>query len=199
MVYSQTCCGCCWFTPPQSATKSLQLSQFKGRTTPKLSVWLGALLACSEAMRAGMLMFMQGCTAYDAAEARGAGNVSLACAPPRSPDAFCSSDFCYVDARACSTRRSAPVAYLYNGRPVPASAQLAYSYQTCGFADQYTFTNVEQSVEQLQVVNMQGKVIRVTSPVVGEKAHAAAAAPPPARYNVTVQAASSYAMRSQPW
>jgi hypothetical protein len=67
--------------------------------------------------------------AYDDYALFGVANVSRACARPGDTLEYCTRGFCYVDARTCLSRVTHPAEYLLNGRPIPRSSQLHYSYE----------------------------------------------------------------------
>eukprot|EP00241_Pyramimonas_parkeae_P017332 CAMPEP_0114309762 /NCGR_PEP_ID=MMETSP0059-20121206/18830_1 /TAXON_ID=36894 /ORGANISM="Pyramimonas parkeae, Strain CCMP726" /LENGTH=672 /DNA_ID=CAMNT_0001433623 /DNA_START=98 /DNA_END=2116 /DNA_ORIENTATION=- len=101
-----------------------------------------------------------GCQAYDDKATRGAGaSVSRVCQGSEVPR-FCANQFCYVDARKCRSMRSLPAEYLFNGRRVPSSSGLQYSYHTCGFLDFYSHESVSTALLHTS--------IRVTAPIVGQ-------------------------------
>ena len=111
------------------------------------------------------------CAAHDSS----GPNASVACTatPASARPAWCSKDFCYVDAANCATRPHMPATYLYNGLRF-AGDRLAYSYATCGDVDSYA----EDVGSRLRGMAVRVTVPDVTSPTVHLRAGGMAPAGP---------------------
>ena len=73
------------------------------------------------------------------------------------PPVWCEAQWCFVDAKKCNQKSSSAATYYFRGHKPNASANLQYSYITCGFIDNYG--NADANV--LALVN---KTVRVTAP-----------------------------------